>query len=466
MRPSSRCSTTASRPWPSLPSPRATAGAGGAPTLENAIRSAIKSTSGLQSYTVDDPVLDNAAALAVQKQAIIKHNELTLSRVIDRVLDDKQLLEQFIAANDYPGQLAILNDPKNKLKFAIGLCVADTTNPNNPFVRDVNLSDTALDKVKQSAEAKVRELANPAALDRRELRQRLNVAIAEGQTKYGYECKHVTDPAEIQQALAGTMKAAAAGGAAVTSDSKRTEESVKANDLTTWVKSAATQTAGTQLDVTVVREPNGTMKTTNTAAQLATLTTNEKIDLAKQMAQEYIANMMEGKEIYITCGDEELGNKLYASLLAIQMEAKKACSNPDNKSLAPIANAQIFPPTGIESLSNSWDMTKEKFIKKHLGATQEQLAVSMAKPAMVSYIVTAKKLETYDTAQEQLSKKTKELDEAGNSKRSFRHPTAKGFQDYKDNLKTAKEAAETAADKAKADALTSEVDREGKPRPK
>lgn len=441
---------------------RAKEGPGGIPPLADAIRTAIKDTPALASFSTESLVLDDAAALTVQEHAIAKHNELTLSRVIDRVLDDKTLLEEFTAAPNHAARRDILNHAKNKLKFGINLCVVDETNPASPF-NVANLPDTALDKVMESAEMKVRELANPAALDRRELHQRLNVAIAGGTTKYGYECRHVTDPAEIRKALAGDMKAAGgAGGAAIRSDPERIEESVKANDVTTWVKSAETQNAGPRLNVTVVRDPNGNIKTTNSTAELAKLTSEEKQYLAKQMAQEYIANMIKGREIFISCGDKELGNMIYAALLVIQMEAKKACAAPRYKLLEPIVKTRIFPPSDIESLHDSWDMTKKKFIKKHFGESQsqEKIAKEIAIPAMESYLVTAEKLSSYDAAQEQLSKKTKELD-ALTSRGEKWYDRGSTFKDTMTTLRKEKSAAETAVAEAKAKILTSEVDNEG-----
>ena len=416
---------------------RAVAGAP-TPTLQDAIRAAITKTTGLELFTVDATVLNDAAIVEIQNKAIAKHNELMLSNVIERALDDKQLLDRFIAA-DNAARRILLNDEANKLKFGVELCVRVGGN----FTVD-NLPDAALDKVKQSAERKRRDIDNPANLDRRELRQRLNIAIKEGDTPYGYTCKHVTDPAEIASVKDKTFRAAGAGGfVAIGLNQDRVEAEVKVNDLTTWAKSAAVS-GGAPVEVVVVREPNGTMRTTNPAAELTRLTTEEKINLAKQMAVEFIANMTEDKAIYIKCGDPELGKMVYAALLVIQMQAAK-------EKVATIAEMEIFPPAGVQSLRDSWDRTKKKFIEAALGDTQENLAPAIARPSIDSYTTTSEKMEEHDRAQVALTQATKSLKEVD--------PSASA--DFKRDLIAAKDRAAEAAAKEKVNLLASEVEKVG-----
>ena len=93
---------------------RAKAGGHLPPDLHDAIRQAIKNTEGLELFNVDATILPNAEVENIQKKAIIKHNELILSRVMERVLDDKKLFEKFIAAPTHQARRDILNAPGNK----------------------------------------------------------------------------------------------------------------------------------------------------------------------------------------------------------------------------------------------------------------------------------------------------------------------------------------------------------------
>ena len=434
---------------------RAKAGTGNNPTLADAIRNAIKATPALAAFTVADSVLDGGDVEAIQKKAIAKHNELMLSRMIDRVVDDKDLLNQFINAQDDAVRRTLLSAHKDA--FGVNLCVV--IDPDN--ITSEELPPEVLTRLKTVAQSRVRELTNAAGMDSKELLQRVNAGIPEGWTQYLYNCKHVTDPQEIARARSATLQAADQGAAMMHGGASRIEVAVKANHLTTWVK-AAVVTAGNPVNVVVVREPNGTMQSTNSAADLARLTELEKTLLAKQMAQEYVANMMTGKKIYISCGDESLGKKLYAAVLAIQMEAQKACSESDvNKSIKTIAKVEIVPPAGVESLSNSRNGIKETFIEKNIG----KKASDMAREAIWSYYCRSKKLTAHETAQEGLSKAEKALEEHLKGGPKWWGGGTTKFAATKAKLEAAKtEAAEKAA-KSKGEVLSSEVEKEGQERP-
>ena len=431
-----------------------------APNNGDSIRSVIQNSS-LAIFQIDKTVLDDTAAEAVKQRAIEKFNELQLSRIIENVLDDKALLDRFVQADDHPARLAILNDTNNKMKFSIGLCIIDT--PTTPFIQR-NLPNYVLDKLKIVAESRSRNLANATNLDHRELRHRLNIGIEQGNTQHNYECAYLTDPIQIQAARDGARKAAAAGGAGI-GTVNRIQEAAKVDHLTTWVKAAATVTdtgaAGSPLAVTIIREPNGSMKTTNPATELETLSRDEKIALAKQMAQEYVANMIEGKEIRINCGDEQLGNMLYAALLAIQMEAKKASCRDlfgNHASIQTIANMEIHPPVNITAPSETWFVTKDSFIKTHLGKNQATIAKDIAIPAIGSYVATSQKMDHIDAAESQLAQKEKELQ--ARSQGIFEKITT--FSQAKQALQDAKDAAAERVALEKARVLASEPSEGGK----
>ena len=185
------------------------------------------------------------------------------------------------------------------------------------------------------------------------------------------------------------------------------------------------------------------------------------------MAEEYIANMIEGGRIYINCEDKELGSMLYASLLAIQMEAAKYPSANkalgSHKSVDAFASAKIFPPSGVTlpdaRFYQSINDVKEKFIKEHLGETQTKLGESMAFPALKAYAETSAKMDKLDSAKEKLSTATKALDD----KNSANWLSSK-FMSSKTSLQTAKGEAAVKAAKEKTELLTSEEDNVGKPR--
>ena len=230
-------------------------------------------------------------------------------------------------------------------------------------------------------------------------------------------------------------------------EGKRTENVVTATTVTTWSKTAdTTNTTSPTLDVEIRRKSNGDMDTKNSSAEIKTLTPKEKRALAKQMAQEYVANMIDGKEIYITCEDPELGGMLYAAFLAIQLRAQEALvKKPLNKdqdltnspkSFKTIANAKIFPPAGVPSLRSG----KKDFIKAQLDANYDDLN-TMSTAAINSYSTASEKLTSMEEIEaeiDEVEKRTQKKEKWYDRKDRF---TAQQ-QKLKDRLTALKEARE------------------------